>query len=131
MNMQIYKHNKWLSFKYPADWLTEYEEGQIIFEDKNSPVGALLFTVFYPPENEEVNLKEWLAEMLEIEPEKFEVSENKNWVRFQYVHSEERSWRYWAIKKDSMVLFGSYNCDPQDEGKEDQVVDAIIASIFE
>lgn len=128
--MQEYQHNESLKFYYPDDWDGGYDDGLIFFENSDNPMGALLFTVFYPPADEEVSLIEWLEEMLAINPREYSVKTGEHYVRFQHIIGEGRSWRYWAIKRAAMVLFGSYNCDLQDQGKEDQIADDIIESIL-
>lgn len=62
--MQQYHHNDSLKFCYPADWEGGYDDGLIYFIANDDGVGALQFTVFYPPENEKVSLKGWLEEQL-------------------------------------------------------------------
>jgi len=128
--MQQYKHNYYLTYDYPDDWLGEYDDGQIVFENRESPMGALLFSVFYPPADAEVDLKVRLEDMVGINAADIYLYPKENMVRFQYITIGDRSWRYWAIKRDAMVLFGSYNCELSQRGKEDDIVDRIVNSIF-
>jgi len=130
--MQQYKHDSNLSFHYPDNWSGEYdtEDHTILFCEPNEEYGSLQFSILYPPENEDVSLKNWLDEKLRKWHEEFTITENKHYARSEHVNDEGRSWRYWAIRKDNMVLFATYNCDGEYQGKEDQIVDKIIDSIF-
>lgn len=129
--MQQYKHNSNLIFYHPDSWSGEYDAADhtILFCDPDNGYGSLQFSVLYPPEKQEISLKNWLEEKLEKWHEKYIVTENKHYARSEHVNDDSRSWRYWAIRKDNMMLFGTYNCDEQDQGKEDKIVDEIINSI--
>ncbi|PWV48341.1 hypothetical protein [Chitinophaga sp. S165] len=128
--MQHYHHNENLKFDYPDDWTGRYDDGLILFLNKEATIGALQFTVFYPPEKKEVSLKDWLEEQLVDYYTGFTVMENKHYAHSRYIISDGRCWRHWAIRKDDMVLYGTYNCDESSQGIEDKIVDAIIDSIF-
>ena len=42
---------------------------------------------------------------------------------------EDEYWCEWYLKSGSLLLFVTYSCETQDEGKEDDVVEAILETL--
>ena len=49
----------------------------------------------------------------------------------QYVEYEEDNdaWREWILVLDGVLLYATYNCDVEDRGIDDTVVDQILTTI--
>ncbi|PWV48343.1 hypothetical protein [Chitinophaga sp. S165] len=87
--MNHYKHNEDLVFTYPEEWTGRYNDGLIEFYNDQDGLGALQFSIFYPPPNEEVDLAAWLEEMLEINAKDYAVLADQRYARFQYDNKNE------------------------------------------
>ena len=38
-------------------------------------------------------------------------------------------WREWYLRSGTVIVYATYNCDPENEGKEDAAVDRILESL--
>ena len=129
--MQQYDHNGKFRIAYPEDWTVENSEGIIELQRNENPLGVLQFSVLYPPEGDVVVLRELLAEFAEDYTTDYIIKESQHFAYTDYFMTEEKMWwKFWTIRKDHMVIFATYGCEKEEwRGKEDQIVDEIIASI--
>ena len=42
---------------------------------------------------------------------------------------DETAWREWWVSAGSLMVYATYNCDPEDRGQEDAAIDAMLATL--
>ncbi|UPK67972.1 hypothetical protein [Chitinophaga filiformis] len=109
--MQLYKHKtNNFGFSFPDDWTVENNDGIIALFDGNNSIGVLQFSIYYPPQDKEVFLKDLLEEYLTDRHTDFSVKLTDHYAYTDYLpYEDDGIWKYWVFKKDNMVIFGTYN----------------------
>jgi hypothetical protein len=127
--MQLYNYKSTsLNFIIPDDWQIEEENNFLSIYDPINGVGALQFSVFWPPDAALVTLESELIEFITDSYKKafFATVQDDRAYTDYLVHENGAYWKYWLIRKDDMIIFGTYNCSKENAGKEDKIVDEII-----
>lgn len=119
-----------LSFVYPDNWTVEQERNLISVFDNEHGVGALQFS-FYPVRTtENIGLEYELEEYIIKRHGSAEVIRNNDFVFSNSIKdARNKYWRYWLFLRVNFLILVSYNCQKDDAGKEDEVVNQIITSI--
>ncbi|UPK67974.1 hypothetical protein [Chitinophaga filiformis] len=130
--MEYYNYkNTNLNFLVPNDWeLDQTENNLITMYNYVNSLGVLQFSVYYPPDAGSVSLKNELIDFVSDNHNDFDIHEGKHYVYTDYLLEENGSYmKYWVIRKDEAIIFGTYNCDKEQRGLEEKVVDEIIEAI--
>ncbi|CAM1340227.1 hypothetical protein [Tenacibaculum amylolyticum] len=113
-------------FLYPDEWTCEKEDNVISVYDSENGLGALQFSVYYVGNDNEIDLKAELEDFLE-DYESFEVHIT-NGFAYSKLKDSERWWQYWFFQRGNTLILASYNCEIEDEGKEDRAIKEILDS---
>src|ERR1700735_5416246 len=118
-----------LSFVYPDDWTVEQEKNLISVIDNEHGVGALQFSFYQVRTLENLRLEDELEEYVIKRHGSAEVIKNKDFVFANHVEdTRNKYWKYWLFLKVNVLVFVSYNCQKNDIGKEDEIVNEIVTS---
>jgi hypothetical protein len=131
MNSKEYRNGKFKAV-IPSNWAVEEDEDESIISLYNPEegVGALQFSLFSVENPLNIDLEKDLRDLLE-NPFIGEITVRDNCAETFYLDKEiKKHWRYWLIKKENLIIFGSYNCDDDDKEIESDVVQEIINSII-
>jgi len=115
----------------PDNWELEQSENNLItmYNYVNSQ-GVLQFSVYYPPDAGSVSLKNELIDFVDNRHHDFDIYENSHYTHTNYLlENNEMYIKYWVIRKDKAIIFGTYICDKEQRGIEENVVDEIIEAI--
>ncbi|HWP94964.1 MAG TPA: hypothetical protein VNL72_04455 [Gammaproteobacteria bacterium] len=127
--MQTYATELWHS-RLPEGWLLEEDEDSVSFFHPDGP-GVLCITCSCKEEGlvDETDLEEFAAELLEkgLEPAHVSIGHLRG-LLFEYEEGNEW-WREWYLACDDLFFFITYNCDPDDRGREDATVSQILHNI--
>lgn len=113
----------------PDDWQAEQVDDSISIYDPQSS-GTLLFsTVREEQEITDEFLAELASEHIEADADFYEVEYGPfDGVTCCYQDDTEY-WCEWYLKYEDVMLFITYNCPLEDEGKEDDLVETILESL--
>lgn len=113
----------------PDDWETEDEEESIILFHPEGPGVLQISTIEHEDPITDQDIAEMAQEHLEAGaiPEKLELGDFDG-IEINYGDGDQY-WREWYLACDNVMLFITYNCDIEDEEKEDVVVDAILETL--
>jgi len=74
-------------------------------------------------------LKDELEEYLRDRHKSFSIAVNANYVFTDYADEiKGRYWKYWVYLRNGYLVFATYNCETEDSGKEDRVINEVIQS---
>jgi hypothetical protein len=128
--MKIYKYQGVdLGFSYPDNWVIEKEENIVSIYDPLYGIGALQFSFYLVANPQTIFKKDELEDYIRDRHDSFEVTVNGNCAFSTYLDDKKgRYWKYWLFLKNKTLLFAFYNCQKEDVGKEEKIIDEIIAS---
>lgn len=121
--------NTGFGFAFPDEWHIDKDENVISLYDPIKGVGTLQFSIYRINEPKNINLKEELEDSLRGHHEKYSVSVFNNYVTTDYLSDGKRIWKYWLFLNGRFLIFGTYNCNYYDQGKENKVIREIINTI--
>ena len=125
--MKTYTDDKFgFVFLYPDNCTYEKEDNVISVYDEENGLGALQFSIYYIGNENKIDLKIELEDFLE-DYDSFEV-EIVNDLAYSKFIDESRVWQYWLFQKGNTLILASYNCEKEDTGKEDTMVNKILSS---
>ena len=120
----------WWSAEFPEEWQAEENDGIVTLTDPDN-IGALDITALIKEAGQVAE-----AELDELARENFPSDVDSTAVTVgelsgQYVEYEEDddAWREWILVLDGVLLYATYNCDVDDRGIDDAVVDQILTTI--
>lgn len=130
----------WYSMSYPDDWIVEEDKEKepyvTTFYDPEKGVGVLQVSAYDIPIKPDFNLVSQFIESLSdigVSANREEIYVNifkdKGVVYYDSVLDSNHYFRYWMINRQNRLLFITYNCAPEDKGKEDKVVEEVIETI--
>lgn len=125
--MKSYTDDKFgFAFLYPDDWVWEKEDNVISVYDAENGLGALQFSIYYVGNDSEINLKSELEGFLQ-EYNSFEVKMIDGFA-YSKLKDNERVWQYWFFQRGNSLVLASYNCEIEDKGKEDEIINKVLDS---
>ena len=126
--MKTYESENW-SINLPDDWEEEHDdEGVTLFNPDGC--GALEISALEQEEAIDDGFLEYMAaEHLEsgAEPDEVEFGDFEG-LEFSY-GDDGNYWREWYLRADNLMLYITYNCPLQDEGRENDEVEAILETL--
>jgi len=126
--MQKYHSDYW-QLELPDHWQAEQFEDAISFYDPNSSGTLLISTVVEDEDIDDEYLEEMVAEHLENGAELHDIELGQlDGVTCCY-EADEGYWCEWYLRHGRMMLFITYDCALEDEGKEDDVIDSILETL--
>ena len=129
--MKSYKYRgNGIEFVLPDNWDIEESDNVISFFDSDNGVGALQFSFFQVRNEKNIVLKDELADLLDNQFSKEIIINNNCAEAFRLEENENKYWKYWLFLKEEFLIFASYNCQKDDKGKEDRIVNEIVYSVF-
>jgi hypothetical protein len=121
-----------LSFVYPDNWAVEQEKNLISVFANEDGVGALQFSYYQVESPENLRLQDELEEYILKRHSGVEAICSRDFAFSNYLEgASKRYWKYWLFLRANVLVFGSYNCQENDIGKEDERVDKIVTSAIE
>lgn len=88
--MQHYNYeNTSLNLVFPDTWGLEQDQNLISLCDLVNGVGALQFSVFFPPDTGTVSLKNELIDFVDDYVKEYIVTEGENFARTDYLERDE------------------------------------------
>lgn len=126
--MKTYETETW-SINLPDDWDEEHDdEGVTLF----NPDGVGVLEISAVERDEVVDdgfLEDMASEHLEAgaEPSEVEFGDFEG-LEFSY-GDDDKYWREWYLRADSLMLYITYHCPLADEGREDDEVEAILETL--
>src|SRR5690606_24668562 len=123
--MKSYTDEKFgFAFFYPDDWILEKENNVISVYDAENGLGALQFSVFYVGNDSQIDLKAELEDFLEdYMPVEAEII---NDLAYSTLINDNRAWQYWLFQRGNSMVLASYNCEIEDKGKENKIINEIL-----
>ncbi|UOB16284.1 hypothetical protein [Abyssalbus ytuae] len=116
-------------FFYPNNWILEKENNIISVYNAENGLGALQFSIFYVGNDNQIDLKVELENFLgDYESVEVEMVNNLAYSTFD---NNDRTWKYWLFQNGSSLILTSYNCEIEDKGKEDGVINQILNSFIQ
>ncbi|GAA3934939.1 hypothetical protein GO495_15050 [Chitinophaga oryziterrae] len=130
MKKQHYNETN-IIFTYPNSWQIEQDKNVISLYDPINGVGSIQFSIYYASNSQNISLKDELEDYVSDKHNKFVISVNDLYACTNYLLDEDgvRYWKYWLFIKDNMLVFASYNCEKEDYGKEEKIVDEIMNAL--
>ena len=128
--MKSYTDEKFgFAFFYPDDWILEKEDNVISVYDAENGLGALQFSVFYVGNDGQIDLKVELEDFLEdYMPVEVEIISDLAYSTFV---DGDRVWQYWLFQRGNSLVLASYNCEIEDKGKENEMINEILNSFVQ
>ena len=118
-----------LFFRCPDDWIVEQEKYIVSIFDPVKGVGALQFSCYNIGSQQEVALKDELADFIKDKHDRYEINVIGNCSFTNYIEGKnDRQWKYWLFLKSNILTFTSYSCHRDDVGKEDKIINNIVFS---
>ncbi len=123
--------NNWYVLTYPETWEVEDDEDCTTFVKRYAGVGALQISAYETdvPQSALENLLEYFKDeriRAEIETNITDEGQQSATGSFEKKGSFTR---VWFITKGSLLLFVTYNCDPQSKTLDADDVDTILSSL--
>jgi len=115
----------------PDNWSVEKDSIITTVSNPTDGLGALQFTSFIVDKEKDVDLVEELFHLLEDKYDYLEVKLMGNHAFAEIIDECDIAWKYWLIKVEESIIFATYNCEVNDNGKEDDIVNHIINSIVQ
>lgn len=113
----------------PDHWQIEQIDDAVSFYDPASSGTLLISTIVEQEDISDEYLEEMLSEHLENDAELQDIEVGAfNGVSCCY-EADEGYWCEWYLRHGRIMLFVTYDCALEDEGKEDDVVDSILETL--
>lgn len=129
--MKSFRFNDNLKITFPDDWKLEKDNEVVSLFEPKKGVGALQFSSYSPPHDIDlIKVDKELEDFLKDKYGVIEVKLANNYSYFSITDEDDLFWRYWLFKGQKAMMFISYNCEADDRGKEDKIVDEIIKSVL-
>ncbi len=113
----------------PDDWVAEQEPESALLYHPDGP-GTLQISAI--PQNDTVtaaDLRAIATEHLDSGAQTEDVNLG-TFTGFSLSYSvNDEFWHEWYLRHGSTLLFATYNCDLDDEGKEDDIVELILGTL--
>lgn len=126
--MQKYQSDNW-QIELPDHWQIEEVEEAVSFFDPNSSGTLLISTIVEDEPISDDYLEEMLAEHLDAGAELHEIELGPFEGVTCCYEADEGYWCEWYLRHGNMLLFVTYDCALEDEGKEDDVIDSILETL--
>lgn len=122
-------YSKALNFTidFPDEWTVEEEGSVLSVYDAAGGSGALQFSSYQVDNANSIDLKAELEDYVSGRLEKFLIEKFPGYA-FCEGNDKQNHWQYWIFIKGNTLIFASYNCPPEDVGKEDVAVKSMIES---
>jgi hypothetical protein len=113
----------------PDEWIGERDSEGVTLYDPNGSGSLQLSSLKEDTPITAADLKELAAEHIDAgaKPENVELGDF-NGFTLSYGFKGEY-WREWYLKCGTVMLFVTYTCDLDDEGKEDDLVDLVLETL--
>ena len=126
--MKIFTDNYW-QIQIPDDWTAEQDADCVsVFHDESFGILQISAEQF----EDEVSfdtLQEMAAEHIEAGAELEDIQLGP-FAGFTLDYSiDDEYWREWYLQYDRLFVYITYNCRLEDESNEDDIIDAILASL--
>jgi len=126
--MHKYKTQYW-SLNVPAQWDAEFSDGADVIYDNNGVGELVISTLFDENGIEDEQLEAMVAEHLDFDAELEDITiADFSGVMLSYTQDGE-FWSEWYLRTDKLLIFASYNCDESQAEEDDDIVEAIMASL--
>jgi hypothetical protein len=126
--MQIFE-SAWWEVSLPLGWTGEHEEECATFLSHNE-VGALQMSAYRKDEElTDADLQEMAAEHVEAGAKLKPVQLGSFTGFYFHFRTEDAYWRWWLLRCNQTHLYATYNCDPDERGKDDEQVDQIMNTL--
>lgn len=122
-------HDQLWEITLPDDWEVETDEDSTSVYDPDGP-GTLQISAMREEDMiTEKDLREMAADHLEAgaEPEEVELGDFDGFV-LRY-DTEGEYWSEWYLKAEDRMLFITYACALEDEGEEEDVIEAVLDTL--
>ena len=120
----------WWSIEFPEEWSAEDEDGIVTLADPDD-IGALDITAVIKEQGElsEEDVASLAQENFPSDDEISEVMIGEAVGRYVDYVDDEGAWREWVLAERNVMLYVTYNCDVEDKGIDDAVVDQILQTL--
>jgi hypothetical protein len=126
--MQNYKSEQW-QLDLPDHWQIEQIDDAVSFYDPDSSGTLLVSTIVEEEPISDDYLEEMVAEHLENGADLHEIEFGQfDGVTCCY-EADEGYWCEWYLRRGRIMLFITYDCALEDEGKEDDLIDSILETL--
>jgi len=126
--MKIFKYNDSpFSIQIPDNWVLERDKNVISIYDPQNGFGALQISIYYVDILKTISIKTELLDFLAEKHLNVDVKE-QNGYAYCNVNENGTYWKYWLIRKDTVLAFATYSCGLNDSEKESEVIENIIQS---
>lgn len=126
--MSMFSDHLW-QVNLPDDWVGEMEGESALLYHPDGPGTLQISAVAHNDAITAADLRIIAAEHLDAGAQADAVELGTfSGISLSYGVDEEY-WREWYLRCGSTLLFATYNCDIDDEGKEDEIVELILGTL--
>lgn len=117
------------SLRYPDDWETEEDEELISLFDPKGDGEIVISTQTFDEALVPEDLMGIAEEDLQAgaEPDETTAGDFEG-IHFDY-ETEGEYWVEWYLAKENVLIFTTYNCNTEDEGKEIATVEVVLSTL--